>query len=130
MSFGEQLQKLIKLRGVSVYGVSKATGIQAKLLHDYIQNGVDPGFSKVAELAKYFEVSPNYFFSKCSPEVFIAACARAVPMGYLLTLPKEKLDVMHELILGYARDFHRRLSDEKFLETARDMQLASLSNVS
>jgi len=119
MAFGEQLRKLFDLTGESINSTSKATGIKAKLLHEYMADKVEPIFSKIAQLSTHFEVPPNSFFSNSSPDTFIQARSSSIAIGHLLTLPKQKQDLINELLLGYTQDYHQRMIDGESQETLR-----------
>lgn len=57
----EKFAVLLKKRGVTAYRVSKETGIPANTFTDWKNGRSKPKFDKLMTLAKYFEVSVEYF---------------------------------------------------------------------
>lgn len=70
-----QFQRLMEERGITPYKVSKDTGIAQSTLSDWKNGKITPKADKLETLAKYFDVSMDYFFDlesglscKSSPE--------------------------------------------------------------
>ena len=57
----EKLSELMSQRRVTAYQVSKATGIGQASLSDWKRGKSKPKFDKIQKLAKYFDVSVEYF---------------------------------------------------------------------
>lgn len=56
-----EFQALLKKKGVSVYKVSKDTGISQSTLSDWKTGRSSPKIDKLKILADYFDVSIEYF---------------------------------------------------------------------
>lgn len=59
----EKFLELIKQKEVSVYKVSKETGIPQSVLSDWKRGRSTPKLDKLKTLADYFGVSIDYFLS-------------------------------------------------------------------
>lgn len=57
-----QFQRLMEERGITPYKVSKDTGIAQSTLSDWKNGKITPKANKLETLAKYFNVSMDYFF--------------------------------------------------------------------
>lgn len=95
-----KLFKLMQIRGVSSYQIAKATGISTGNISDWKSGKCGPSKKAIDQLAEYFSVPPEYFFSE--DDVFDNA---EVTEAYK-TLPlKEKLEIQL-LILQKASEHH------------------------
>lgn len=57
----KKFQKLLDDSGVSVYRVSKETGVPQSTLSEWKAGKYEPKLDKIYELAKYFNVPIEYF---------------------------------------------------------------------
>lgn len=57
----EKFLKLLKKKGVTVYEVSKQTGVSASTLSDWKAGRYTPKVEKLKKLADYFGVNIEYF---------------------------------------------------------------------
>ena len=57
----EKFMELLRRKGVTVYEVSKQTGISASTLSDWKAGRYTPKLEKIKKLADYFGVNIEYF---------------------------------------------------------------------
>lgn len=60
----DKVQKLADAKGVSIYEVSKATGISASTFTDWKYGRSEPKTEKMSALAEYFGVSIKYLIER------------------------------------------------------------------
>lgn len=60
----EKVEKLMKMKGVKVADVAKATGISSSVFTDWKKGRYTPKADKLYALAEYFDVPMEYFFDE------------------------------------------------------------------
>ena len=70
MNFAQRLAEIIEERGLTLYRVSKGTGISGSLLGYYRSGRSDPSSENLIKLADYFNLSVDYLLGRTNnPEV-------------------------------------------------------------
>lgn len=59
-----KIKKLAKKKGVSIYRVSKETGIDQKSFQDWKNKRCMPSLKNLLKLCKYFDVELSFFIGK------------------------------------------------------------------
>ena len=60
----EKFVQLLQMRGVTAYRVSKDTGIAQSTFSDWKNGRATPKVNKLITLARYFDVSVEYFLNE------------------------------------------------------------------
>lgn len=58
----EKFKKLLDSRGITLYRVSKETGLSTATLSDWKNGKSVPKRDKIEKICEYFNVSPSYFY--------------------------------------------------------------------
>lgn len=102
-----KLFKLMQIRGVSSYQIAKATGISTGNISDWKNGKCGPSKKAINQLAEYFSVPPEYFFSEDNEDdvfgnIEVTEAYKTLPL-------KEKLEIQL-LILQKASEHNGKSS--------------------
>jgi len=120
--FREKLVKLLNVRELTQYELSKKTGFSSSAINRYINGEREPRYEAIEKLSKALKVSPAFFF----PEYNYDISPRT------LILPHMLVDILYEnaeekLFIVYVRSFkeiafnsqHEIVKDKKLIVTIK-----------
>ena len=106
-----KFEELLRVKGVSTYKVSKATGIASATFTDWKKGTYEPKKEKIEKIAEYFDVPLSYFYETGEDET-------TSDEKQLLSLYRELNDEGKELLIDYAGMLQKKYTEDSPCEVS------------
>ncbi|SRR5260221_8545914 len=101
--FGSKLSELILSEKTYLEKIDYESGISKQKLYSYLkEDGRNPSFDSVDEIAKYFKISPGYFFSNAPVDRYKQIRKLSKLITQLTVLNDNEILVFENFFTAYA----------------------------
>ena len=102
--FGKKLREIMELEDIRPSKIEEIGGISKQKIGSYIkmEDFNIPNYDSIFEIAKFFNISPEYFFSNLTPSRYRQMEKSKKLSVQIAVLDDSEIDFLHRFISAYA----------------------------